>query len=652
VIEGLLNSAAAKQHELHCTIGDALVCAALGSKSPSSRDVWTVTEDEFVPRDSNATTEISSLLSLLLGRCVRNASPYVRQAACVWLLAVVSKCSRYSEVQSHIMHIQDAFISLLSESDELTQDIASRGLGIVYESCDSEQKQSLVTALVDTLMTGRRKRIEVSEDTALFPEGALGKTPEGQNMSTYKELCAIANDLNQPDLIYKFLHLANHHATWNTKRGAAVGFSTVVKQAGDQLAPYLDKILPKLYRYQFDPSPRIQLAMSSIWNSLVTDNQKMVTKYMKPILDDLLKNLTNNQWRIRESSCHAVTDLLRGRPLDDIVEDLPAVWETCFRVRDDIKESVRTAAETTLKTLSRASIKLCDVQNGKVGEEATGLILSCLLKSGVTSPVPEVRAVALSTIVKISKSAGKLLKPHVSLLVVSLLESVTTLEPQMMNYLSLHAAASQAAAEKLDAARMAAYKVSPMMEVVSMSVQYVDDTVLPELVPRLTELIRAGVGLGTKAGCASFIIAITRHCPLDLAQYTGKLLAALVNGLSDRNAGVRRSYALAIGCLVKIAKDSSVERLIARLSEWYMEKEDEMLHEACGDVIHAVNEQSPDVLLKHCSLILPLVFFAMHQQSTDTADEASNKKMSVWKEVWTDATPGLYTTQHHLVLEK
>jgi len=38
----------AKQHELHSSIGEALVCAALGSKSPSSRDVWTVTEDEFI----------------------------------------------------------------------------------------------------------------------------------------------------------------------------------------------------------------------------------------------------------------------------------------------------------------------------------------------------------------------------------------------------------------------------------------------------------------------------------------------------------------------------------------------------------------------------------------------------------------------------
>ena len=59
-------------------------------------------------------------------------------------------------------------------------------------------------------------------------------------------------------------------------QGAAVGFSTIASQAGEQLAPYLDKILPKLYRYQFDPSARIQLAMTSIWNSLVADNQKTV----------------------------------------------------------------------------------------------------------------------------------------------------------------------------------------------------------------------------------------------------------------------------------------------------------------------------------------------------------------------------------------
>lgn len=59
---------------------------------------------------------------------------------------------------------------------------------------------------------------EVSGETKLFSEGGLGSTPEGQGMNTYRELCAIATDLNQPDLIYKFLHLANHQSMWNSRK--------------------------------------------------------------------------------------------------------------------------------------------------------------------------------------------------------------------------------------------------------------------------------------------------------------------------------------------------------------------------------------------------------------------------------------------------
>jgi len=52
-------------------------------------------------------------------------------------------------------------------------------------------------------------------------------------------------------------------------------------------------------------------------------------------------------------SCLAVHDLLRGRPLDDVVDSLPELWDSCLRVLDDIKESVRKAAELACKTLSR-----------------------------------------------------------------------------------------------------------------------------------------------------------------------------------------------------------------------------------------------------------------------------------------------------------
>lgn len=53
----------------------------------------------------------------------------------------------------------------------------------------------------------------------------------------------------------------------------------------------------------------------------------------------------------------------------------------------------------------------------------------------------------------------------------------------------------------------------------------------------------------------------------------GKILAVLVNGLTDRNAAIRRQYASAIGHLVSTAKESSLEKLFAKLTTWYFERE-------------------------------------------------------------------------------
>ncbi len=56
---------------------------------------------------------------------------------------------------------------------------------------------------------------------------------------------------------------------------------------------------------------------------------------------------------------------------------------------------------------------------------------------------------SLSTLVKISKTAGPMLRPHISVLVVALLESLSTLEPQYLNYLALQVSSSQDTQEKV-----------------------------------------------------------------------------------------------------------------------------------------------------------------------------------------------------------
>lgn len=99
------------------------------------------------------------------------------------------------------------------------------------------------------------------EDSEVFQEGTIGQSPGGGKLSTYKELCSLANEMGQPDMIYKFMDLANYQASLNSKRGAAFGFSKIAKQAGDALKPHLRLLIPRLVRYQYDPDKNVQVSL-------------------------------------------------------------------------------------------------------------------------------------------------------------------------------------------------------------------------------------------------------------------------------------------------------------------------------------------------------------------------------------------------------
>ncbi|XP_067297916.1 proteasome adapter and scaffold protein ECM29 [Pseudorasbora parva] len=637
ILQGLMDSVEAKQVELQFTVGEALTNAAVGSCSGAARDVWTCTEDQYCPPDNMTNNDIVPwVLNSVLSKYIPSPNPHVRQAACIWLLSLVKKLSHHKEIQSHLKEIQTAFISILSDPDELSQDVASKGLGLVYELGGEQDQQELVSTLVETLMTGKRVKHAVSEDTEVFQGEALGKAPDGQGLSTYKELCSLASDLNQPDLVYKFMNLANHHAMWNSRKGAAFGFNIIAAKAGEQMAPFLPQLVPRLYRYQFDPNLAIRQAMTSIWDALVTD-KSIVEKYFKEILQDVISNLTSNMWRVRESSCLALNDLVRGRQASDIIDRLSEIWETLFRVLDDIKESVRKAADLTLKTLSKVCVRMCE-STGTNAQRTVAVLLPTLLDKGIVSNVSEVRTLSIQTLVKISKTAGSRLKPHAPRLIPALLEALSVLEPQVLNYLSLRATEQEKSA--MDAARLSAAKSSPMMETINMCLQHLDVSVLGELVPKLCDLLKSGIGLGTKGGCASVIVSLTVQCPQDLTPYSGKLMSALINGINDRSSVIQKSFAFAIGHLVRTAKDGSVEKLLQKLNTWYLEKEEVLYKSSCCLVVHAISHYSPDVLKAHAGVALPLAFLGMHQEPEEEKGESA--EANLWAEVWQDHVPGSF----------
>ena len=59
-------------------------------------------------------------------------------------------------------------------------------------------------------------------------------------------------------------------------------------------------------------------------------------------------------------------------------------------------------------------------------------------------------------------------------------------------------------------------------------------------------------------------------------------MAVLVKGLGDRNVALKKMYASTLGHLVRVAKDSSVVKLLETLEDRYLEaNEDEGARLAC-----------------------------------------------------------------------
>uniref|UniRef100_A0A915BK96 Proteasome-associated protein ECM29-like protein n=4 Tax=Parascaris TaxID=6254 RepID=A0A915BK96_PARUN len=632
----------APQAELQFSVGDALVDAAFGEYSPSRRNVFTESVKIFLEANKGRRRDVieqrmASLLESLIGTKLMHTNRHLRQSALIWLFVLTKRGSTadLDSVSRQLSRIQLAFINALAESNEFSQDIASKGLGVVFELANEEQKKAMMSELVNALSSGRRMVTPVTADTPIFEKGELGEAPTGGSLTTYQELCSLATDLNQPELMYKFLQLANHNAMWNSKKGAAFGFSVVMQQARTEFEPYLAQLVPKLFRYRYDPDFKVQHSMRTIWETLTSTKKNVVEEYAEQIFSELLSTLTNHLWRVRESSCLALSDLLSSNSTSNMHRRFGELFEKLFRVQDDVKESVRLAANRALSSLTKVCIRECSSNRGPKATELIGVILPALLEKGMRSVVKANRMFSLKAVMDLSKEAGMALRPHLVIVVPCLLESLSEVEPAVLNYLA--ARSDNEELEALDSARASAARTSPMMSTLHDVIPLVNDEVLPQLATPLCEMLRASVGLATRTGACQFVInlCLRRQQTLMASKSTcDKLMHALFSGLRDRNPTVRKQFSSAVSYLLKFCSSGQIDALLKFVRE-KMEGDQEEDKMTALHVLRALSTNSNEFLAGCASSLLPYIFLSTCQQ-VEKGDEIAKKKVEMWEELWSE----------------
>jgi proteasome component ECM29 len=590
LLESLYKLHEVRRPEVQFAVGEALATAAARWSSKSlmtALDVDALTPDKSFNHDFFA-----EMLDKIIQDC-RNSKPSLKKAAAIWLLCMTQYCGHLQEVQDRLRKFQATFGSLLSDRDEVVQETGSRGLSLVYEMGDKDLKDSLVRDLVKSFTsTNVSMGGTVSEDTELFDPGAL-PTGDG-SVTTYKDIMNLASEVGDPSLVYRFMTLASNNAIWSSRAAfGRFGLSNVLSDSSSN--GYLaenPKLYPVLFRYKHDPNPNVQRSMNEIWSALVKDSNAVIDQNFDAIMRDLVKSILGREWRVRQASCAAIADLVQGREIEQLEKYLHDIWNVSFKVLDDIKETVRVAALSLCQVLTNLLLRSLEVGDSSSKRSYTMLenVIPFLLSpAGLDSSAKEVQVYAVSTLLKVIKKApSKSLKVFIPQLLERLIASLSSFEPEEVNYINLNADKYGTTGNEIDKIRLSGIRMSPLMEAIERCLDGLDEDSMKEAVLKLEESLRSAVGLPSKVGCSRVIVSLSTRQNVIFRPYADRILQLLRKLVLDRNDTVSASYSSAIGYLMRIATDKQVLQTIEFSKSLYFDSE--------GGIAHSMDHSPTDQL--------------------------------------------------------
>ena len=407
--------------------------------------------------------------------------------------------------------------------------------------------------------------------------------------------------------------------------------------------------------------------MKAVWAELVPVPKKALTTHLTAVLAHLKAGLTDRLWRAREASCLALADLLPGREWDELKDSLEALTTALMRALDDIKETVRVAALTCWRALCSVCTRLCSAGGGggattsrgaggggaasARAAEALDLLLPLLLERGVGHAAEDVSKLCAKQLLKLCEAAAPpLLAPHTGRLVPRLLENLSVLEDQSLNYLQMHAASAGISDASLEQARVAAVRSSASSTALETCLGAMGAAEISDVLPSVGGLLTRGVGLPTRTGAARFLMLLAQRDRSLLAPHAPKLLRTLQAAvLAEASVTARRAYAAAASEVARAAPSEALSRLSSELCARYVDEAgaatEEELRLTVATLLRELLRGASDAMATVRSDWLPLAFVGRHEPRWEaetvnvSATEAKQpgKLATVWREAYDEA---------------
>ena len=354
-----------------------------------------------------------------------------------------------------------------------------------------------------------------------------------------------------------------------------------------------------------------------------------------------------------QASCLGLADVLPGRSWAELRPHFERLFTALLRVLDDVKESVRKAALAGWRAVCNAASRLSDPASGSVSAEQAlsmlGLVLPLLLESH-THNSAEVRSLAAKQMLKLCESGGKHLSPHAVRLVPALLENLSVLEDQALNYLQQHAEAAGVSEQAMESARIAATRGSDSSGALEQLLKVMGQEQVAAVAPQLAHLLSHGVGLPTRVGTARFVLQLAQSHGAQFKGVAPRMLTTLRAAiLTERSATARRAYASAAAIVSRLCSAEQLAELVRGLASRYAGEgsphaTDEDARMTVALFVRELLRGAPDAMAAVRVEWLPLAYLGRHEprwQSeppTKRGDHAEPGKLAaVWREAYDEA---------------
>lgn len=340
----------------HFTLGDTMACVLVRSPMTfqrlpgKSKDAARTAEDSAIAK---------RFVEKILSTYIVHSKKSIRNAAAVWMLCILKHCHAVLteqdelllKVQYEIMRLMNSTSAASSDTQEkettvslntdVTEDIVPKCLHLLYTAASSDAKQKLMKEL----------------GTFLNMASDEGKQ-NSQTLLAMRELLQLSTDFtDNGSNFYEFMNVISYHK-WGSGHKSEEFFKSR-RSESDQLntniAQFKDKLIPPLFLLTCDPLQLLRSYFTIVWEVVTKEEPRgqLLLKYVDSVLDVITSALDDPLWRRREAACVALSSVLGlgASAFKERIGALADLLEHCFRVMDDMKESVRLKAEITLKAL-------------------------------------------------------------------------------------------------------------------------------------------------------------------------------------------------------------------------------------------------------------------------------------------------------------